>query len=81
MTQIPASAFSLNWRQTWDDKPDDYVARTDSVFCRIYHQMGGPQRNRWFWTCARVKQLGSGHADSARQAALAAETLYLRPDN
>ncbi len=72
--RIPDSALRLRWRQTWPDVPGDFEARQGDGFCRIYREAGGPQGGRWFWTAAATHQIGSGHADTPRQAALAAET-------
>ena len=77
MTDIPASAFRLRWQPTWTGAEGDFTARKDAGFCRIYHEEGGPQRGRWFWTCAKTTQLGSGYAETARKAALMAEASFL----
>jgi len=74
---VPDSAFRLRWSRTWSDVSDDYTARKDDAFCRVYHEAGGPQSGRWFWTCCRTTQLGSGYAGTVREAALNAETALL----
>lgn len=81
MMEIPASAFRLRWHRTWPDVHNDFMASEDAGFCRIYHEEGGPQRGRWFWTCAKTTQLGSGYEETARQAAMAAESLFLPQTN
>ena len=77
MTDIPASAFRLRWQPTWTGAEGDFTARKGDGFCRIYHESGGPNSGRWFWTAARTTQLGSGHAEAARAAAMEAEALLL----
>lgn len=72
------SAFRLRWRRTWPDE-QDFTARRDDGFCRIYYEAGGPQGGRWFWTASKTTLLGTGHADTARAAALAAEQVFLSP--
>jgi hypothetical protein len=79
LTDIPASAFRLQWHPTWTGAECDFTARKDAGFCRIYHEPGGPNSGRWFWTAAQTTQLCSGHAETAKQAALAAESVFLTP--
>ena len=76
---VPDSAFRMRWRRTYQGAGADFTARAGVGFCRIYHEPGGPNSGRWFWTAAQTTQLGSGHAETARQAALAAEGLFLTP--
>lgn len=76
----PASPYRLRWTRTWPDE-QDFTARVPGGFCRIYHEAGGPNGGRWFWTASKETQLGSGHADTGRAAALAAEQLALPPLN
>ena len=71
--------FRLRWRPTLAGAADDFTARVDAGFCRTYHEEGGPQGGRWFWTASKTTQLGSGHAATVREAALAAETVFLTP--
>ena len=52
------------------------MARENKFYCRVYLTDGGPQSGRWFWTAARDYNLGTGFADSAREAAFAAEQTY-----
>lgn len=77
MTRIPASAFRLRWQPTYQGAEADFTARIDEGFCRIYQQPGGPNSGRWFWTASRSTHLGSGHAETAREAAFAAEAVFL----
>ena len=76
---IPASAFRLRWQPTWTGAEGEFAARKDEGFCRIYHELGGPNSGRWFWTAAQTTQLGSGHVETAREAAFAAESVLLTP--
>lgn len=68
----PDSPYRLRWKRTWPDE-QDFTARLADGFCRIYFEAGGPQGGSWFWTASKTTQLGSGHADTGRAAALAAE--------
>jgi hypothetical protein len=70
---IPDTAFRLRWRQTWPDHPDDFTARADGGYCRVYRMTGGPQDGRWFWVAARSRTLGTDFADTAREAAIKAD--------
>lgn len=75
----PDTAFRLRWRRTWPDDDrsrEDFVAREGKYYCRIYRDAGGPQSGRWYWTAAKEYCLGTGFADAAREAALAAERAY-----
>lgn len=76
---IPDTIFRLRWRRTWPDDArsrDDFVAREEKFYCRIYLDNSGPQSGRWYWTAARDYNLGTGFADTVREAALAAERAY-----
>ena len=75
--EIPASAFRFRWQQIWPGAQADFTARKDGGFCRIYHEPGGPNSGRWLWTAAWSTQLGSGHAETPRAAAIEAEALLL----
>ena len=77
LTDIPASAFRLRWQPTWPGAEADFTAHREAGFCRIYHEPGGPNSGQWFWTAAQTTQLGSGHADTPRAAAMQAEALLL----
>lgn len=70
-------AFRLRWQRSWPGAENDFTARKGAGFCRIYYEPGGPQRDRWFWTCAITTQLGCGYAETARGAALEAEAVML----
>lgn len=80
-SSIPDSVFRLRWRRTWPDEPrarEDFAAREDKFYCRIYREGVGPQGGRWYLTAAKNNSLGTGFADSVREAAVAAEQVYFR---
>jgi hypothetical protein len=78
-SEIPDSAFRLRWRRTWQDVENDFTAQpADGESCRIYIFRGGeaPFLGRWRWIANRDIYLGSGFADTAREAALEAERTF-----
>ena len=61
----------------WPAKDSNFQARDGKAYCRIYRINGGPQDGRWWWGAARETKLGEGVADTAREAALDAERVFL----
>lgn len=67
----------LKWRKTWPDREDDFTATIDGHTLRIYRDATSPAYvGQFFWVANRERHLGSGHAATAREAALAAEACY-----
>ena len=76
----------LNWRQTWPDKPDDYVCTVKGhrgSVGRIMRFDAGPQPGRWQWCyqamldgVTRVGEL-TGVSDTPRRAALEIEKRWV----
>lgn len=78
---IPDSAFRLKWRLTWPDRDHDFAGYDgETRVCRIYRTMPPSLGERWWWGAGQTRNLGTGYADSAREAALAAETAYFRAE-
>lgn len=76
---IPDSAFCLKWRLTWPDRDvlHDFVGFDgETRVCRIYRTAPPSLGERWYWCAGQTRNLGTGQADSARAAALAAERAY-----
>lgn len=73
----------LRWRRTWAEgagEPDDFTAGDPDHPCmhaRIYlSRSGAPVGGAWIWAVGEKASLGTGTAETARAAALAAEGAW-----
>jgi hypothetical protein len=71
----------LKWQRTWTDgDPDDYTADDPDhpmLHARIY-RLSGPAEvgGEWSWAVGEQTDLVTGTAQTAREAALAAEAVW-----
>lgn len=67
----------LKWERTWPDRENDFTAKIGEHSLRIYRDDTSPEfRGQFYWVANREAAIGSGHATTAREAAVAAEACY-----
>ncbi|MGF7160160.1 hypothetical protein FHS85_001783 [Rhodoligotrophos appendicifer] len=75
-----STALRFKWKHTWSYKGPDFQARMGHDYCRVYKKSAvTPSGHSWFWCTGKNGwNAGTGHAATAKEAAVKAEEAYLR---
>lgn len=71
----------LDWRRTLPGIEQDYTAKVEGGFARVYFTQRGQSGGPWFWTASRDRHIASDYADTPEEAIrLAEEALMGAPE-